>query len=330
MSKKSISVIIPNYNGRKLLETYLPYTLTAIENAGVVYEIILVDDASTDESVNYLLEAYPQIKVLVNPQNKGFSYSCNQGIAAARHELILLLNSDVMLTPDYFEHQWQYFINDDTFGVMGRIIDMEGDHIQDAARVPKFNGLKLKTDYFYYTADNNAWLYTFYLSGANALIDAEKLKSIGGFYEIFSPFYCEDMELSIRAWKLSWKCYYEHQAVCRHQLSASTKNYKTARWVKSIYYRNRFYMHAIHLNGLALLGWFMQITFIDLLPKLLIGQWYLWGSYKALFKNWAQIKEYRQKLQSLLVNHNSNVSIFKMMDIIRKGVKGKNTTRFKP
>ncbi|WP_217452240.1 hypothetical protein [Mucilaginibacter humi] len=65
--------------------------------------------------------------------------------------------------------------------------------------MPKFNGLKLKTDYFYYTDAVDDRLYTFYLSGANALIATKKLKAIGGFYELFSPFYCEDMELSIRA-----------------------------------------------------------------------------------------------------------------------------------
>ncbi|MCQ6959706.1 glycosyltransferase family 2 protein [Mucilaginibacter aquariorum] len=327
--KKSISIVIPNYNGRKLLEEYLPYTLTAIKNAGVDHEIIVVDDASTDESVGFLKTAYPQVKLLVNPQNKGFSYSCNQGINKARCELILLLNSDVKLTPDYFEHQWKYFSADDTFGVMGRIIDMEGDHIQDAARVPKLNGLKLKTDYFYYTTEPNDRLYTFYLSGANALINAEKLKSIGGFYEIFSPFYCEDMELSIRAWKLNWKCYYEHQAVCRHQMSASTKNYKTARWVKTIYYRNRFYMHAIHLNGLALLGWFLQITFIDMLPKLLIGKWWLWGSYVNLIKNRDEIKVYKKKVSTLLKTNNSHTSIFEVINKIRNAVKGKSVTRLK-
>ncbi|WP_426669269.1 glycosyltransferase family 2 protein [Mucilaginibacter sp. McL0603] len=157
--KKSISIVIPNYNGRNLIKEYLPFAKEVIENAGAIYEIIIVDNCS------------------------------------------ILLNSDVKLTPGYFEHQWKYFSLPDTFGVMGRIIDMEGDGIQDAARMPKFNGLKLKTGYFYCSDNADDRLYTMYLSGANALIDAAKLKEIGGFDEIFSPFYSEDMELSIRAWR---------------------------------------------------------------------------------------------------------------------------------
>lgn len=330
MAPKSISIIIPNYNGEKLLATYLPFTFAAIENAGVAYEIIVVDDCSTDRSVEYIKEHYPQIKLLVNAKNAGFSFTCNQGINAAQHDLVLLLNSDVKLTPDYFEPQFKYFDADDTFGVMGRIIDMEGDHIQDAARMPKFNGLKLKTDYFYYTDAVDDRLYTFYLSGANALIDAKKLKAIGGFYELFSPFYCEDMELSIRAWKLGWKCYYEHQSVCRHQVSATTKDFQKPKWIKSIYYRNRFYMHALHLNGLALFAWYVQITIIDLLPKLLVGQTWIWKSYTELFKNKDLIKQYRQRLKALVNGHNSNRTVFNVVDELRRSVDSKSLTRFKP
>ncbi|MDB5109184.1 MAG: wbbL 4 [Mucilaginibacter sp.] len=327
--KKSISIVIPNYNGKHLLKDYLPYTYAAIENAGVAYEIIIVDDASKDDSVEFIRTGYPQIKLLVNNHNRGFSYSCNQGIAASECELILLLNSDVKLTPDYFSSQWKYFTLPDTFGVMGRIIDMDGDRIQDAARLPKFNGFKLKTAFFYYTDKENDWLYTFYLSGANALIDAAKLKQIGGFYELFSPFYCEDMELSIRAWKLNWKCYYEHKAICRHQVSASTKNYKTAKWVKSIYYRNRFYLHALHLNGIALLGWYIQITIIDMLPKLIAGQFWIWKSYRELFKNSSLISQYKKRVNDLLVKNNSKLTIFNVVDKIKASVKNKKLIRIK-
>ena len=327
--RKSVSIVIPNYNGSKLLATYLPYTYTAIKNAETTYEIIVVDDCSTDDSVTFIKEHYPDIKLIVNPVNKGFSYACNRGIEAAGCELILLLNSDVKLMPDYFEHQWKYFFAWDTFGVMGRIIDMEGDNIQDAARVPKFNGYKLKTDYFCYTEDGSK-LYTFYLSGANALIDAAKLKQIGGFYELFSPFYCEDMELSLRAWRLKWKCYYEHNAICRHQVSASTKNYKTAKWVKSIYFRNRFYLHALHLNGAALAAWYLQITFIDLLPKILIGQTWIWNSYKELIKNRREIKGYKMRIKKLLYDNESEETIFNVVNKLRSSFKNKQLKKFKP
>jgi GT2 family glycosyltransferase len=329
LAGKSLSVIIPNYNGRQLLEAYLPFTFTALNNTGVSYEVIIIDDCSKDESISFVRENYPQVKLLINEVNGGFSYSCNKGIQAANNELIFLLNSDVKLTPDYFVPLWKYFDSPDTFGVTGRIIDMEGDRIQDAARVPGFNGYKIKTGYFYYTDDTSDRSFTFYLSGANALIDTAKLKQMGGFDEIFSPFYGEDLDLGIRAWRAGWVCYYEHQAVCRHQGSASTNNYKTPKWVKSIYYRNRFYVHAIHLTGLAKALWLMQITLIDLLPKLLIGQWWMWKSYTGFLKNSAAIANSRAKLKKLMQANNSDLSLQSVFATIRKSVKGKNLTRLK-
>lgn len=327
---KSISVIIPNYNGKHLLQEYLPYNLEVIRATGADYELIVVDDASKDDSVEFIRKSYPEIKLIINPENRGFSFSCNRGIEASEKELILLLNSDVKLMPGYFDEQWKYFLRWDTFGVMGRIADMEGDHIQDAARMPKLNGFKLKTDYFYYSNSEKDRLYTFYLSGANALVSAEKLKKVGGFFEIFSPFYCEDMELSLRAWRLKWKCYYEHSSICRHLVSASTKNYETAKRVKSIYFRNRLFLHAIHFNGLARLGWYCQVILVDLLPKLLLGQTWIWKSYRGLFEGRAAIRQCREKISALADELDSDVSVFAAVKKIRNSVKNKRFHRFKP
>jgi len=327
--KKSVSVIIPNYNGSRLLQQYLPFTLEAVNTANIVYEIIIVDDCSTDDSVNFIHENYPEINLVVNSKNEGFSYSCNRGIELARYELILLLNTDVKLTSNYFEHQWKYFSRWDTFGVMGCIKDMDSEHIQDAARLPKTNGFKLKTDCFYYTHDDKDRLYTLYLSGANALIHAGKLKEIGGFCELFSPFYCEDMELSLRAWRLKWNCYYEHKAVCMHEFSARKKNDRKTKWDKILYFRNNFFMHALHLKNWALAGWYLQITFIDLLPRLIAGQFWIWKSYTALIKSRNDIKTYKLKIEDLMEQKDTRVTIFNVVKRIRTSIKNKKAIRFK-
>lgn len=330
MSKDlSISVVIPNYNGRQLLENFLPHTYIALENAGVAYEVIVVDDCSKDDSVAFVKEQYPQIHLLINDVNKGFSYSCNRGINSATMNLIFLLNSDVKLYPNYFKPLLPHFDSESIFGVTGRIIDMDGDGIQEAGRVPAFKGFKIKTDYFYYSQDPQFKSPTFYLSGANALIDAQKIKTLGGFDEIFSPFYGEDLDLGIRAWRAGWTCYYEHQAICRHQGSASTNNYKTPKWVKSIYYRNRFFVHAIHLNGVALILWFLQITFIDLIPKLIAGNGWLLKSYVEFLKGLSRVAQSRKKVKKIQETNNSNITLNQVFSKIISVVKNSNITRFK-
>src|ERR1700677_2893978 len=95
-----ISVVIPNFNGVKLFPYTIHTVLEALENSGKPSEIIVVDDCSTDDSVAYLQQSFPQIKIILGSSNKGFSQSANTGLEAAQYDKVLLLNSDVKLTPN--------------------------------------------------------------------------------------------------------------------------------------------------------------------------------------------------------------------------------------
>jgi len=322
--KKSLSVIIPNYNGKHLLESYLPSVFEALENTGVSYELIVVDDASKDDSVPFIKDKYPQVTLLINAANRGFSYTCNQGIAIARYELTLLLNSDVRLTPDYFEKQWTYFQREDTFGVMGKIMSADGKTVEDAARVLFYQGCRIKANRFYYSAnatDQN--VYTAYLSGANALIDTKKLKELQGFDEIYSPFSSEDSDLSLRAWLLGWKCYYEHQSICYHQVSGSTKTQIKSAFIKTVYYRNRFIFHAIHLQGWRLAIWPVYVFSLEVLPKLLAGKTWMLSSYKQYLQHHSQIERSKNNIKQLLHVHQSDQTIDKVMEKINHSIAAK-------
>ena len=322
--KKSLSVIIPNYNGKHLLESYLPSVFEALENTGVSYELIVVDDASKDDSVSFIKNTYPQITLLVNDSNRGFSYTCNQGIAIAHYELTLLLNSDVRLTPDYFEKQWIYFQREDTFGVMGRIMSADGATIEDAARILFYKGCRIKANRFYYSANpNDQNVYTAYLSGANALIDTKKLKELHGFDEIYSPFSSEDSDLSLRAWLLGWKCYYEHQSICFHQVSGSTKTQIKSAFIKTVYYRNRFIFHAIHLQGWRRALWPVYVFTLEVLPKLLAGKTWMLSSYKQYLQHHSQIKRSQNNIKQLLEVHQSDQNIDKVMENINRSIAAK-------
>lgn len=267
MQLHGISVAIPNYNGAKLLPEILPALYIALEQSAQPFEIIISDDCSTDNSVEIIRQNFPTIQVLQNEVNLGFSHTINKAIFAARYDYVLMLNSDVKLCPHYFEPLFKYFDEPDTFGVMGRIIGWDDDHLQDAAKYPAFHGVKIKTSGNYVAIQPAAQdrLYSIYLSGANAFVSREKLLALQGFDEIFAPFYIEDYELCLRAWRLGWKCYYEHFAVCRHQISVTIKSKKSKNFINAVYYRNKMFMHVIHLNGIKLLLWYLQ-----LIPEMLI------------------------------------------------------------
>ncbi|GGI22883.1 glycosyltransferase family 2 protein [Pedobacter mendelii] len=326
--QKSVSIIIPNYNGKHLLEKYLPSVFIAAENANTEFEIIVIDDGSKDDSINFIKSNYTNVKLLINDKNRGFSYTCNHGIREAKFELILLLNSDVKLTPDYFQHQWKYFIKPDTFGVMARIMSFDETKIEDAARLLYYSGCRIKANKFYYSEnqeDEN--VYTAYLSGANAFVDAKKLKELGGFDEIFSPFSSEDFDLSLRAWQLGWKCYYEHRAFCFHHISGSTKTQIKSDFIKRVYYRNRFFLQRIQLQGLRLNLLPLHLLFAEIIPKLLTGKLWIWGAYKQYLASFTAINNSRQKLATLKQKYNCSIGVSDIMEIINQSVSDKNIKR---
>lgn len=249
----SISVVIPNYNGKHLLKANLPSVLAAVKNVQTLYEIIVVDDASTDGSVEFMQQHYPDLTLLVNENNRGFSPTVNKGIFQSKYDLVLALNSDVELSSDYFNEQLKYFEKEDTFGVMGKIVDHSGKQLQDAAKLPKvsFKGIKGSYNYIPEALPVSTWLPSFFLSGANALMDRKKLIELNGFDEIFAPFYFEDADLGIRAWRVGWKCYFEPASVCMHELSSTISKLKSQK-VRTIIERNRIQFNYLHLSGTQL------------------------------------------------------------------------------
>lgn len=320
--RKSISVVIPNYNGKHLLERNLPSLFEALNNAKTDFEVIITDDCSTDSSVAFIKENYPLIRLIINDKNQGFSVSCNKGIALANKDLILLLNTDIELNKDFFESQFKYFELTDTFGVMSKIIGAKHGETQDTARFLKYSGFKIRANNFYHLEDEDFFTPTAYLSGANALIDAKKLKDIGGFDEIFSPFYCEDFELGLRAWRLGWKCYYDPKSYCIHDHSSTTKKYRTRNWVKAIFFRNRFFVHAIHLSKSQFVLWLLQITFIDMLFMWIGLKFYYYKSFGMFLSNLNYTLHSRKNMNDLMARHNSTISIGDVIKKMNKMIEG--------
>ena len=234
-----------------------------------------------------------------------------------------------MLTENYFPPLLRYFEKEDTFGVSGRIIGWEDDLVQDAAKFPSFHGAKIKTtgNYFLESPGKNDWLYSMYLSGANAFIDRKKLMELHGFDEIFAPFYVEDYELSLRAWRLGWKCYYEHYAVCRHKVSVTIKSKSSKSFIDTVYYRNKMYLHAMHLTGAQLYLWYVQ-----LIPETIIRifslRFYYLASLRLFFQSGRQLQVSKDRLAALALTSDKLLSVKEVISIIRKSVENVAIRRF--
>ena len=326
--QKGISVVIPNYNGSYLFPETLPTVFAALETIQLPYEVIVCDDGSTDDSISFLRKNFADVKIVSHEKNSGFAVTANNGIRNSKFDLVLLLNSDVKLEPGYFVNQLKYFEQSDTFGVMGRIVGWNDDKIQDAAKYPSFHGVKIKTSVNYILEDEKEMengLYSMYVSGANSLLDRNKFLNLHGFNELFSPFYVEDYELSLRAWRCGWKCYYEHNAICRHQVSTTIKSKNRKFFIKTIYNRNKMFLHAIHLSRKERAAWMMQLLSEVVIQTLLFKPYYI-KAFFLFLKSYHRVKSSRKYLNDFAGN--KLLSVKEVAQFILTALKGKRVKTF--
>jgi GT2 family glycosyltransferase len=320
-----ISIVIPNYNGASLLPQILPAAIKALSNTNLLAEIIVADDASTDESINILQDTFANVKIVTSLKNRGFSATANMGIAAAKFNWVLLLNSDVKLESSYFEPLLKYTTQSNVFGVMGRIINWENDEQQDGAKYAKWQGGKIKVANNYIAKNSSllkSGVASFYLSGANAFINKNIFDKIGGFNQIFSPFYVEDTELGLRAWRYGYACLYEHEAVCRHKTSTTIKKASAKANTNKIYNRNKYFFHYLHLEKSKLPLWYLQ-TIFEILFQLLLGKAYYLKAFFAFLKSKKQLLIIRNQ-----INNKAALSTASVIEKIQQEMRKHEVTIF--
>ncbi len=324
--KSSISIVIPNFNGKLLLEANIPLVYNALTSSGVLdFEIIIPDDASTDDSTDFIKTNYPDIILIENTVNRGFAGNMNTGIFKSLKDLVFVLNSDVVLNDQYFKHLLPYFNYPDTFGVMSRIIAIDSSKIQDGAKYPNYSygNIASCTNYI---SENSQSLYSLFLSGANALVDREKLIELGGFSEIFNPFYSEDVDLGLRAWRLGYKCYYEHNAICKHPNSETIKKLPSNK-VKIVAKRNKMILHFIHLQNFELIFFLFILTIKTILRTIILEINYL-KSFSAFI---CSIKEgllCKAKFRALQKQKNIYLSVNDVIGLIHEKIGHSKIERF--
>ncbi|HNB74288.1 MAG TPA: glycosyltransferase [Acidobacteriota bacterium] len=300
-----VSIVIPSFNGQHLLKQFLPSVIEAAEvyehQSGAPTEIIIVDDGSQDETVNWLTRHFPG-RVLCLPQihNRGFSPTCNIGFAAAQYPLIWLLNNDIEATPTALTRLVSHFQNPDVFAVGSRAYRLSPDlkpttEIDGAGRVGELVRGFWKVYRSYdllpeYDRQANQPLFTMMASGGYVLFDATKLKRVGGFEELLAPFYWEDAELCYRAWKRGWQVLYEPESLVYHQSSATIPKHFEARTVNVIAMRNRMIMHWIHLHD----PW-MWLLHLGMTGLLLVRDLISGGKYQDL-QAFQQVWQMRKKI----------------------------------
>jgi GT2 family glycosyltransferase len=251
MMSPLVSVIIVNYNGRGFLQSCLE---SLYNQSYPDFELIIVDNGSTDESVQFIRKSFPSVVIIENKENLGFAIGNNQGIKVAKGKYIALLNNDTVVDRDWLKNLvtvaesypnppsppfakggmggFSDKIISGKVGMWaGKILSIENPGVIDSVGglvisndgIAKGRG-RLEQDIGQYDREEEVFIP----SACAALYRKEMLDEVGLFDEDFFA-YCEDTDLGLRARLAGWKTISVPKAVVFHHYSGTTGRYTSSK-----------------------------------------------------------------------------------------------------
>jgi len=292
------SIVIVNYNGLDDLTACLRSLET--DNHGR-YDVIIVDNGSTDGSATYVRENHVDVEVVENDGNLGFGRGSNVGAHQARGRYLAFLNPDTVVEPGWLDALIGALTDYPEAGLATSKIVLRDDpkRINTCGNQVHCTGLTLCRGMGACRSQFGAYAWVDAVSGAAFAISRATFRSLGGFDESFF-LYMEDTDLSWRARLAGYRCLYVPDSVVHHDYTLRFGPRKT-------YYqeRNRYVMLLKNLQWRSLLV---------LIPALLLGEAVTWGfvllrdrqrvmnklrAYGWVVKHWGSIMEARRKVQAL-------------------------------
>jgi len=274
-----VSIVIPNWNGRELLEKNLPSVIKASNYPGNrITEIIVVDDKSADDSVSYLQKEYAdKIKLIKHTKNRGFSCAINTGVRAAKGDIVVSLNTDVSPKENFLKSVLSLFRDPDVFAVSfhepgrssvrgvfkdGFIVhepNKEGDIVQD----------------------------TFWVNGGTGAYRRSVWIALGGMDEkLLSPLYWEDVDLGYRALKRGYRLLWDPNSIVHHESESTTKKLPK-KYLQRIQERNHLLFIWKNLTSQNLL----RRHLAGLIKRIVTGPGYIRIVFMALSKFGVLLKQ---------------------------------------
>jgi Predicted glycosyltransferases len=230
-----VSIIIVSYNSLN----YLKDCLDSIKKnePAASFEIIVVDNASSDGTVQAMIKDYPYVKLIINDKNEGFAAANNKAIKSSGSDYILLINSDCRVFVNSIDRLLEFADAYKDAGIAGpRIINSDGSVQLSCRKFPSFFDAGMHS-ILTNIAPNNPFSRRYKLAGLNRdkisevdwvsgscmLIRRAALKQTGLMDENYFM-YVEDTDLCYQMWKKGWKVFYCPESEILHHIGGSTKN----------------------------------------------------------------------------------------------------------
>lgn len=223
------SIIVLSWNRKELLSECLDAVIRAVEVEGGEHEVILVDNGSTDGTQDYVRTQYPGVRLVELDRNYRFCRANNLGVKCAKNEIVVLLNNDVIVDPNFLGPLLRGFDQPDIFAVTSQIFNY------DQSKAREETGKTFGTLVFGCVHVGHAqpderdelrqYVPVFYAGGGSSAYHREKFLALGGFNEIYNPGYVEDADLSYRAWKAGYRVLFcpASKVIHKHRSTNATK-----------------------------------------------------------------------------------------------------------
>lgn len=309
-----ISIIIVNWNGKKWLQRCFSSLKRQTYKR---FEVVFVDNGSSDESVAFARKLFPKVKIVQNKSNHGFAKANNSGYTYAKGEYILLLNNDTIMAPTALEKFIEGFRTIPNAGsIQSKLImmyekkklDICGSYWTDSSLLYHFGMSQPEHKKIY-----NSPKAFFTNKGASMMIKREVIHKLGLFDDDFWSYY-EETDLCSRMWLAGYECWYYPKAIVWHAVGGTATTFPNS-FIQFHNFKNKLLSFLKNFE----VGTLLKVLPIFLLVNIVLSFFWLFSGkiahffslYKAIFwnvQNLPRTLHKRRKIQK--VRKTSDAVIF--------------------